>query len=89
MKVGGSFLEDESYQSANHWSLDHNLEAEDHLLVVPALGGADVAVGEREPPGQPHRQILLAAGELCSHRGARAVGGKLSVSIWQSFNSNF
>ena len=40
-------------------SLDHNLEGEDHLLVVPAaLGGAEVAVGEGEPPGQPHLDKL-------------------------------
>ena len=67
-------------------SLDHNLEGEDHLLVVPAaLGGAEVAVGERESPGQSHRQVLLAARELCSHWGARAGGGKLSVPMWKSF----
>ena len=63
------------------WSLDHNLEAEDHLRVVLSLGGADVAVGEWEPPGEPHWQILLAPGELCPHRRARAGGGgKMSLS---------
>ena len=77
------------------WSLDHNLEAEDHLRVVPALGGADVAVGEGEPPGEPHRQILLASGKLRPHRGSGAGGGKLLVPIlfsaiqFYSVQSNF
>ena len=38
-------------------------------------------MGQGKPPGEPHRQILLAPGELCPHRCARAGGGeKMSVS---------
>ena len=38
-------------------------------------------MGQGKPPGEPHRQILLAPGELCPHRRARAGGGgKMSLS---------
>ena len=38
-------------------------------------------MGQGKPPREPHRQILLAPGELCPHRGARAGGGeKMSLS---------
>ena len=64
-------------------SLDHNLEAEDHLRIVPASGGADAGVlRQGEPPSQSRRQVLLATRELCSHRGARAVSERVVVKMF-------
>ena len=64
-------------------SLDHNLEAEDHLCIFPASGGADAGVlRQGEPSSQSRRQVLLATRELRSHRGARAVQKELLLKCF-------